>query len=64
MHFVKELMSPREGLREMVLCYRRHHFAANNDLHEHPRTFIAERIYEDEIHEHSDGIFKDPIGTE
>ena len=28
------------------------------------RTFIVERIYEDEIHEHSDGIVKDAIGTE
>ena len=30
-------MSPREGLREMVQCHRRQHFAASNDLHEHPR---------------------------
>ena len=29
--------STREGLREMVQCYRRQHFAASNDLHEHPR---------------------------
>ena len=48
-----------EGLREMVQCYRRQHFGASNDLHEHPTG-----IYEDGIHEHSDGIFKDGIGTE
>ena len=36
-HNVKELMFSREGLREMVQCYRRQHFAASNDLHENPR---------------------------
>ena len=34
---VKELMPLREGLHEMMQCYRRQHFAASNDLHEHPR---------------------------
>ena len=29
--------STREGLREMVQCYRRQHFAASSDLHEHQR---------------------------
>ena len=28
------------------------------------RTYIVERIYEDEIHEHSGGVFKDAIGIE
>ena len=28
------------------------------------RTFIVMRLCEDEIHEHSDEIFKDAIGTE
>ena len=29
--------STREGVREMVQCHRRQHFAASSDLHEHPR---------------------------
>ena len=29
--------STREGLREMMHCCRRQHFAAGNDLHERPR---------------------------
>ena len=44
-HNVKELMFPREGLREMVQCYRRQHFAASNDLHEHPRGHSSWREY-------------------
>ena len=63
-HYMKELMVPREGLHGMMQFYRRQHFAASNDLHEHLRgNVIVEGIYEDEIHEHSDGIFKDAIGT-
>ena len=59
---VKEWMPLRDGLHEMMQCYRRQHFVASNDLQKHPRkTFIVERIYEDEIHEHSDGINKDAI---
>ena len=34
---MNEMMFRREGLREMVQCYRRQHFAASDDLHEHPR---------------------------
>ena len=34
---VKELTSLREGLHDMMQCDRRQHFAAGNDLHEHPR---------------------------
>ena len=34
---VKELMPLREGLHEMTQRHRRQHFAASNDLHEHPR---------------------------
>ena len=34
MHYVGT--STREGLREMMQYYRRQHFAASNDLHEHP----------------------------
>ena len=37
MHYVKELTLLREGLHEMMQCYRRQHFAASNDLHEHLR---------------------------
>ena len=37
MHYVKELMFPRGRHLTMVQCYRRHHFAARNNLHEHPR---------------------------
>ena len=37
LHYVKELKLPREGLHEVVQCYRGQHFAASNDLHEHPR---------------------------
>ena len=33
---VKELTSLREGLHGMMQCDRRQHFAASNDLHEHP----------------------------
>ena len=33
---VKELTSLREGLHEMMPCDRRQHFAAINDLREHP----------------------------
>ena len=36
MHYVKELTLPREGLRETMQCYKRQHFAAGNELHEHP----------------------------
>ena len=36
-HCVKELMPLREGLHEMMQCYRRQHYAASNDLHERPR---------------------------
>ena len=43
MHHVKELMFPRAGLREMVQCYRRQHFAASNDRHEHPRGLSSWR---------------------
>ena len=35
--------STREGLRERVQCYRRQHFAASNDLHEHPRGHASRR---------------------
>ena len=55
MHHVKELMSPREGLREMVQCYRRQHFAASKTSR---RTNIVERICEEEIQEHSDEYSK------
>ena len=34
---VKELMPLREGLYEMMQCYKRQHFAASNDLYEDPR---------------------------
>ena len=37
MNYVKELTLLREGLHEMMQSYRRQHFAANDDLHEHPR---------------------------
>ena len=37
MHYVKELTLLRQGLHEMMQCNRRQHFAASNDLHEHPR---------------------------
>ena len=51
---VKELMPTSEGLLEMMQCYRRQHFVASNDPHEHPRGhFVLERIYEDEIQENS-----------
>ena len=36
-HYVKELMLPREDLHGVMQCYMRQHFAASNDLHEHPR---------------------------
>ena len=35
--------STREGLREMMQCYRRQHFAASNDLHQHPRRHSSWR---------------------
>ena len=35
MHYA--VTSTREGLHGMMQCYRRQHFAASNDLHEHPR---------------------------
>ena len=37
MHYVKELTLLREGLHGMMQCYMQQHFAASNDLHEHPR---------------------------
>ena len=40
---VKEFMPLREGLHEMMQCYRRQHFAASNDLHEHPRRHSSWR---------------------
>ena len=33
---MKELMSVREGLHEVMQCYMRQHFADRNWLHEHP----------------------------
>ena len=36
-HYVKELPPLREGLHEMMQCYKRQHFAASEDLHEYPR---------------------------
>ena len=56
MHYA--VTSTREGLHGMMQCYRRQHVAASIE------AFIVVIIYEDEIHEHSDGIFKDAIGTE
>ena len=35
MHYA--VTSTREGLHGMMQCYRRQHFAASNDLHEHSR---------------------------
>ena len=35
-HSVKQLMSLREGLRVMMQCYMRQHFADRYWLHEHP----------------------------
>ena len=35
---VKDLKPLREGLHEIMQCHGRQHFAASNDLHEHPRT--------------------------
>ena len=63
-HYVKELTLLREGLHEMMQCYKQQHFAASDDLHEHPRGHSSWRIFEDEIHELSDGIFEDAIGIE
>ena len=40
---MKKLMSLCEGLHEMMQCYRRQHFAASNDLHEHPRRHSSWR---------------------
>ena len=40
---VKEWIPMREGLHEMMQCYRRHHFAASNDLHEHSRRHSSWR---------------------
>ena len=37
MHHVKELTLLREGLHEMVQRYKRQHFVASNNLHEHSR---------------------------
>ena len=39
--YVKELTLQREGLHEMVHCYRQEHLAAGNDLHEHPRGYSS-----------------------
>ena len=51
---VKELMPLREGLHEMMQCDMRQHFALRWWLHETSRkTFVVERIYEDEFHEHA-----------
>ena len=43
MHYVQELKLSREGLHEMMQCCKRQHFAASNDLHEHPRGHSSRR---------------------
>ena len=42
---VKELMPLREILHGMMHCYRRQHYAASNDLHEHPRRHSSWKEY-------------------
>ena len=40
---VKEWMPLREGRHVMMQCYRRQHFVASNDLHEHSRRHSSWR---------------------
>ena len=59
---VKEWMPPSEDIHVTTQGHMQLHDAEWR--HEHPRVYTAWNIHEDEIHEYSDGIFKDAIGIE
>ena len=59
------VMPLREGLHAMMQCYRRPHFAAGNDLREHPRGHSSWReSTRMKFVNIQMGVLKDAIGTE